>query len=68
MRADENERAFVLADGHAVNLFRAPYCLRDPLVLFPDNAPDVYVGVWSLPGAHPGESVPPLMDPGACML
>ena len=57
--ADENERTFVLADGHAVNLFRAPYCLRDPLLLFPDGAPDVYLGLWALEGA-------PLADPRSC--
>ena len=58
VRADENDRTFVLADGHAVNLFRRPYCLKAPLALFPDGAPDVYLGLWALGGAP--------LDGGAC--
>ena len=70
LRADENEAPFALARGHAVNLFRAPYCLRDPLRLFPDNGPDLFLGLWALKAAFPEaqrDAVPPLRDPGRCL-
>ena len=47
LRADANLEPFVLARGHPVNLFRKPYCLRDPLRLYPDNGRDIFLGLWS---------------------
>jgi hypothetical protein len=61
LRADENQADFVLAFGHKINLFRAPYCLRDPVELFLDGELDGYMGLWQL---HP---TVPLVQPGGCM-
>jgi hypothetical protein len=62
MRADENEADFVLAFGHKVNLFRPPYCLRDPVQLFLDGEVDGYMGLWEL---HP--TVPLMLPATECM-
>jgi hypothetical protein len=48
LRADDNERDFVFAMGHLVNLFRSPYCVKDPHVLLRDDDHDLYVGLWKL--------------------
>ncbi|GMI42359.1 hypothetical protein TrCOL_g8862 [Triparma columacea] len=50
LRADENERDFVLAMGHKVNLFRPPYCIKDPSRLVFDEQEDMYTGIWDLDG------------------
>ena len=70
LRSNSNNESFVLAGGHPVNLFRRPYCLRDPLRLYPDNGRDVFLGLWALPHAYEREergNVPPLMDPAYCL-
>jgi len=48
VRASENSKDFVLAMGHKVNLFREPYCIKDPETLFYDDQEDLYAGVWDL--------------------
>ena len=48
IRADENYRDFVLAMGHKINLFRAPYCVCDPLILYREVELDTYLGLWDL--------------------
>ena len=50
LRADDNERDFVLAMGHEVNLFRSPYCIKDPSRLIFDEQEDLYTGIWELDG------------------
>jgi len=70
LRSNLNLEPFALAAGHPINLFRRPYCLRDPLRLFPDNGRDAFLGLWLLPAAYaPSERhlVPPLMDSANCM-
>jgi hypothetical protein len=51
IKADDNERDFVFAMGHKVNLFRQPYCVRDAEQLFRDDDEDLYIGLWALDGA-----------------
>lgn len=48
LRADRNGDDFILAVGHAVNLFRAPYCACDATLLYRDAEPDQYLGLWDL--------------------
>ena len=48
LRADENEKDFVLAFGHRINLFRKPYCIRDPMRLYVDGEADMMLGLWQL--------------------
>ena len=60
LRADANLDPYVLAQGHPVNLFRAPYCVRDAERLYRDNGRDIYMGLWA---NGPGRES--LMDPGA---
>jgi hypothetical protein len=70
LRANRNNDPFALAAGHPINLFRRPYCLRDPLRLYPDNGRDMFLGLWMLPPAFAQADrllVPPLMDTGNCM-
>ena len=70
LRADQNLASFVLAIGHPVNLFRPPYCVRDPLRLFRDSRgqhgfSDYFMGLWRV-----GPDEPPLMgreEDGECM-
>ena len=52
LRADDNTgRDYVLALGHHVNLFRAPYCVRDPLRLYGETGQnDQFLGLWELDG------------------
>lgn len=58
LKADDNDREYVLAMGHHVNLFREPYCLKGPRTLVQDgNDEDMYLGMWGR-----GE-----MDAGECM-
>jgi len=52
LRADENYRDFVLAMGHHVNLFRAPYCATDPFKLVSDDDLDLYLAMWRIGGGQ----------------
>lgn len=52
LRADENYRDFVLAMGHHVNLFREPYCVKDPFKLVSDDDVDLYLGMWRIGGGE----------------
>ena len=56
LRANQNEEPFVLAQGHATNLFGAPYCIRDPIRLYQDQVGDVFMGLWEV-----GPGLPPLL-------
>jgi len=63
LRADRNNATFVPAMGHPTNLFRAPYCLSDPLVLIKDGEIDTYMGLWKI-----GTNEPSLMSASdSCM-
>jgi hypothetical protein len=44
--AQENGRGFQLALGHHINLLAAPYCLPDPVRLYSEEGPDMYMGLW----------------------
>ena len=47
LRSDENEKDYVLAMGHKVNLFREPYCLQGPKVMVKDGDDgDMYLAYW----------------------
>jgi len=49
LRADDNNREFVFGLGHLVNLFRPPYCVRDPVRLYLDGLHgDMFLGLWDL--------------------
>ena len=48
LRADENDRDFVLAFGHKINLFRPPYCMRDPIRMYVDGEADMMLGLWEI--------------------
>lgn len=48
LRAEDNERDFVFADGHKTNLLKSPYCLDDPLELYRDAHPDQYLALFDL--------------------
>jgi hypothetical protein len=48
LRANENDKDFVLAFGHKVNLFRPPYCMRDPLRMYVDGEADMMLGLWQI--------------------
>ena len=48
LKAHDNSRDFVFAMGHLVNLFREPYCVRDPRELWRDDDEDLYMGLWQL--------------------
>ena len=48
LRADENDKDFVLAFGHKVNLFRPPYCMRDPLRIYADGEADMMLALWQI--------------------
>jgi len=34
--------------GHHINLFAAPYCLREPLRVYRDNGIDSYMALWEV--------------------
>ena len=61
LRADENEEDFVLAFGHKTNLFRRPYCIRDPVRMYLDGETDMMLGLWQLTDDD-GEALPPLLN------
>ena len=74
VRADENllllEGRTPRLLGHKINLFRSPYCLRDPIRLYRDSYgraegdegdEDLFMGLWEL-GPRSG----PLMRDGGC--
>ena len=46
LRADDNDREFIFAFGHEVNLFRRPYCVSDPKFMVKDYKFDMFLGVW----------------------
>ena len=50
LRQNDNEKDYLLATGHKINLFRWPYCLTDPIHLVKDGDDDLYVGLWNLEG------------------
>jgi SAM-dependent methyltransferase len=56
LRADRNNATFVPVMGHPTNLFRAPYCLSDPLMMWKDGDVDTYMGLWKI-----GPKEPPLI-------
>jgi len=62
LRADENHKEFIFAYGHEVNLFRDPYCMRDPSLLVKDYKFDMFLGVWDRRGGSLE-----LVDKGGCL-
>ena len=69
LRADRNLVDFVPAMGHPVNLFRPPYCIRDPLALYKDGQTevDVYIGLWKIEVDQKGHPLPLIGSNKACM-
>ena len=69
LRADRNLVDFVLVMGHPVNLFRPPYCIRDPLALYKDGKTevDVYIGLWKIEVDHLGHPLPLIGSNRECM-
>lgn len=53
LRADDNRRHFVFADGHKINLFRPPFCAVDPIRLYRDAHPDQFLALFDLSVARP---------------
>ena len=66
LRADDNEgRDFVLAMGHKVNLFREPYCVKDPTRMVRDDDFDLYLALWERGGGELRR--PSIVQKGMCM-
>lgn len=53
LRAEDNRRHFVFADGHKINLFRPPFCAVDPIRLYRDAHPDQFLALFDLDAARP---------------
>jgi hypothetical protein len=47
-KANENENEYLLYNGHKINLFEWPYCLKDAVDISKDGEEDLYIGLWDM--------------------
>ena len=52
LRGSDNEKEYMLKDGHSINLLNWPYCLSDPLYLVQDGVDDLFGGIWDVTGGR----------------
>ena len=53
LRHSDNGDPHLLAQGHKINLFKAPYCLRDPIAMYRDGQPDLFLALFEVDASAP---------------
>ena len=49
LRGNGNEdEEYLLATGHKINLFKYPFCVKDPISMVYDGVPDMFLGLWKV--------------------